>query len=61
MEVSDFTMLIENTFEIPYIDEAFYRAFCGGKSKNITKSETSTVTARRNVVQKILKQKNSMS
>ena len=50
-------MLIENTFEVPYIDEAFYRAFCGGKSKNITKSETSTVAARRNVVQKILKAK----
>ena len=50
-------MLIENTFEIPYVDEAFYRAFCGGKSKNIAKPEASTLAARRNVVQKILKTK----
>lgn len=54
-------MLIENVFEVPYIDEAFYRGFCGGGSKKadkIVKPDTSLV--RKATIEKILKNKEAI-
>ncbi len=61
LEAIDFQMLIENVFEIPYIDEAFYRGFCGGgskKSDKIAKPDTSLV--RKATIEKILKDKEAI-
>ena len=51
-------MLIENVFEVPYIDEAFYLAFCGGGKKNkIAKAPNSSAAERKALVEKMLSKK----